>query len=742
MTTTGLRHHHRGMTTNDSAYFDNHHADDDDDDDEENYAPVWNEASRRGRRQQQQKQQLLKQHLNEAVRLTRTTTTATTITTTTANFPAARMILWDDDDAKEETLVGNTSSSSHDGSGHDDGHGNPDGLKRLCRCEAYANAPVISMSGRTTETMAKIISEMQDEDEGVDGVRARGRWAVRPRVVCLVGDNSDASSTVTVTAASRGGDGFGEETVEEDDDDDDDVLGDRQVEISAVLVPYDAVGNEYSVSSTLHGTAWDDEEALRRAFHLGCESDAPLCPAAFYPMRAAATLVDDESSPGDLALRIVFAVDAPACTFELRRINPLRMASNGMSQEMLDDDDDDDDDNASADATGSQRSDITTGFVTLDRARRVILLDESAIGTREEPVTGVWVRGVDGVDGAAVWAACLRFACSERLNKLTQRGKFLLVSYVAGASVPQFFEVTASHASSPFVPYGIDAVVRPGEPILVKSTPLDEGVVPSYFTVKPEEYEARYYRDASSTDEDAEDYETDDEAGYVDEALYDEAYELERRERAAQMEMLQKEIDSLRDAIARASEEDARMDEDDEEYDEPSEDEYQVRRIKESDDEEDKVSVSDQVHLLAEDLSKKIMQSRGVAEDEGTFRAGFDPAAAGYVRVPENEDEANALADALRDVDEDILRLRRPNELALDRESQLRAQLRAEYGDVPQMVAAEAGAKHASDEYFPKIKFNPDALIDEEEGEGEEDDDDIIRRYVDQYGEDDLLAAL
>ena len=597
------------------------------------------------------------------------------------------------------------------------------------------------MSGRTTEAIAKIISEMEDEDEGVDGVRARGGWAVRPRVVCLVGDNSDASSTVTVTrASSRGGDGFGEETAE---DDDDVVLGDRRVEISAVLAPYDAVGNEYSVSSTLHGTAWDDEEALRRAFHLGCESDAPLCPVAFYPMRAAATLVDDESSPGDLALRIVFAVDAPACTFELRRINPLRMASSEMSREMLDDDDDDDDD-ASADATGSQRrSDITTGFVTLDRARRVILLDESAIGTREEPVTGVWVRGVDGVDGAAVWAACLRFACSERLNKLTQRGRFLLVAYVAGASVPQFFEVTASHASSPFVPYGIDAVVRPGEPILVKSTPLDEGVVPSYFTVKPEEYETRYYRDASSTDEDAEDYETDDEAGYVDEALYDEAYELERRERAAQMEMLQKEIDSLRDAIARASEEDARMDEeDDEEYDEPSEDEYQVRRIKESDDEEDKVSVSDQVHLLAEDLNKKIMQSRGVAEDEGTFRAGFDPAAAGYVRVPENEDEANALADALRDVDEDILRLRRPNELALDRESQLRAQLRAEYGDVPQMVAAEAGAKHASDEYFPKIKFNPDALIDEEEGEGEEDDDDIIRRYVDQYGEDDLLAAL
>ena len=711
------------MTTNDSAYFDH-----EEDDDENKRAPLtrtrWNEATsrRQKQRQQQQHERLLNEHAsftNDAAVLRAAPRATTNAEASAANFPAVRNILWDDGDA-EESL-------------------NRTGVRR---CEAYANAPVISMSGRTTDAIAKIISEMEDEDEAVDGVRARGGWAVRPRVVCLVGDNSDASSTVTVTrasaASSRGGDD-GEETVEDDEV----VLGDRQVEISAVLVPYDAVGNEYSVSSTLHGTAWDDEEALRRAFHFGCESDAPLCPAAFYPMRAAATLVDDERSPGDLALRVVFAVDAPACTFELRRINPLRMASNEMSRKMLDDDDDD------ADTTLSQRSDIATGFVTLDRARRVILLDESAIGTREEPVTGVWVRGVDGVDVAAVWAACLRFACSDRLNKLTQQGRFLLVAYVAGASVPQFYEVTASHASSPFVPYGIDAVVRPGEPILVKSTPLDEGVVPSYFNVKPEEYEARYYRDASSTDEDAEDFETDDEAGYVDEALYDEAYELERRERAAQMEMLQKEIDSLRDAIARASEEDARMDEDDnehdeddEEYDEPSEDEYKVRRIKESDDEEDKVSVSDQVHLLAEDLNKKIMQSRGVAEDEGTFRVGFDPAAAGYVRVPENEDEAKALADALRDVDEDILRLRRPNELALDRESQLRAQLRAEYGDVPQMVAAEAGTKHASDEYFPKIKFNPDALIDEEEGEGEEDGDDIIRRYVGQYGEDDLLAAL
>jgi len=698
------------MTTNDSAYFDR--------EDDENGATTrttWSKASLQRQR-----------HLNETDASFDALPTRAT-NAKGANFPAARTILWDDDDAVE-SFVRNASDGSFDG---DDGN-------LLRRCEAFANAPVISMSGRTTGEIARIISEMDDEDEAVDGVRARSGWSVRPRVVCLVGDNSDASSTVTVTAKAtsrlrRSGGGAADVG---DEDDEDVVLGDRQVEISAVLVPYDAVGNEYSVSSTLHGTAWDDEEALRRAFHFGCESDAPLCPATFYPMRAAATLVDDESSPGDLALRIVFAVDAPACTFELRRINPLRLALNQISRNMLDVD-------ASANTT-NQRSGIATGFVTLDRARRVILLDESATGTREEPVTGVWVRGVDDVDVAAVWAACLRFACSERLNKLTQRGRFLLVAYVAGASVPQFFEVIASQASSPFVPYGIDAVVRPGESILVKSSPLDEGVVPNYFTVKPEEYEERYYRDAS-TDEDAEDYETDDEEGYVDEALYDEAYEIDRRERAAQMEMLQKEIDSLRDAIARASEEEARRDEeeedddDDKEYDELGEAEYEVRRIKESDDEEDNVSVSDQVHLLAEDLNKKIMQSRGVAEDESTFRVGFDPAAAGYVRVPDNEAEAEALADALRDIDEDILRLRRPNELALDRESELRAQLRAEYGDVPQMVTADADAKNASDKYFPKIKFNPDALIDEEE---KEEDDDIIKRYVDQYGEDGLLAAL
>lgn len=81
-----------------------------------------------------------------------------------------------------------------------------------------------------------------------------------------------------------------------------------------------------------------------------------------------------------------------------------------------------------------------TGFITIDDARRVVLLAEAGSLWADHALVGVWAAGVDGPEDPLVWGACLRFAYSRAIpDRATQRGGFLVVLYLADAIMPAFF---------------------------------------------------------------------------------------------------------------------------------------------------------------------------------------------------------------------------------------------------------------------------------------------------------------
>ena len=81
----------------------------------------------------------------------------------------------------------------------------------------------------------------------------------------------------------------------------------------------------------------------------------------------------------------------------------------------------------------------------VDGARAVDdAVDELDPRAYDLPTVGVWVAGARNVLHLGVWAACLRFARSAALrDKATQRGSFLLATYVPGRSSrgPSFHDV-------------------------------------------------------------------------------------------------------------------------------------------------------------------------------------------------------------------------------------------------------------------------------------------------------------
>lgn len=619
-----------------------------------------------------------------------------------ANFPASRTILWDDTDASADA------SSSASGS----------------VLNAYAYAPRVKFPGECTRELARMIAE---ELVSVDNGDDNARGAASSAEVRAIGVNKLLDGVVTVRLAKS----------DEDEDGDVDVDGglDHTSEMIMTLIPYDGHASTHEVATNLHGTAWDDAETLRETFYAACASDEPLCPAMFWPMRAVATLVDDgDFKSAKALLRVVVAIEVPTCAFALKPIFAPRLAANPTSLD------------ARALSMCDDNHRVTTGFITLDRTRRVVFLDEAARGTELEPVTGIWVQGVESVNDVAVWAACVRFACSDRLHKLTQRGKYLLAVYLKNKGAVDFYEVDASHASSPFTPYGADFIAFPGEEASARATPVDEGVAPQYFTVTPEVYGAEVYgKEEEGEEEEKDDDEDEDEVEYEYSDEYSDSDDEERAEHIAQMEYLQKEIESLRQAIASASvmsddEYDDEYDDDNDDYDDGDEEdekdysedelEYEIRRRHDDFDEQEErddfnqdsePSVSDSVRQLAEEINDHVRRSK--LETQVSATGEFDPKSSNF---------ATAQTTSLRG---DGLKLRRPSELAIDDDSALRAALRLEYGDIPHEPYEPS---EVAEEYYPKIKFVDSDGPEQAEGDV---DDAIIAKYIAKYGADALLGA-
>ena len=111
-------------------------------------------------------------------------------------------------------------------------------------------------------------------------------------------------------------------------------------------------------------------------------------------------------------------VRVPTAVFAATPIAPPRVADSPLTRALV------------AARTRAPRAPIGSGFLTMDRTRRLMLLDETDPASLALPTVGVWVSGVTHVTHLAVWAACHRYVTSDALkDKATQRGAFLCLLF-------------------------------------------------------------------------------------------------------------------------------------------------------------------------------------------------------------------------------------------------------------------------------------------------------------------------
>ena len=129
---------------------------------------------------------------------------------------------------------------------------------------------------------------------------------------------------------------------------------------------------------------------------------------------------------------------------------------------------------------------MTTGFLTLDRARRLCFLktNSSRVHNSETPLVGIWIHRLDDdardshafLQSSEVWAACLRYASNSVLRKVSQNGSFLVCvvngkrkdddgdydKKNASASMPRLecYDCVATQGKEAFVPHQINVTLR------------------------------------------------------------------------------------------------------------------------------------------------------------------------------------------------------------------------------------------------------------------------------------------
>ena len=259
--------------------------------------------------------------------------------------------------------------------------------------------------------------------------------------------------------------------------------------------------------------------SVRQSFHAKCDAmpsigneeeeeeemdndedqDEPWTPLDMWPMRIGAVVeqfddVKSEQNSLSWKVHLTVAFEMPSCAFRFAPIRPLRVSrefstSSRVISALFDDDDDYRNGNRNSTKKGSSslsstKTDVTTGFLTLDRARRLCFLktNSSRVYNSETPLVGVWVhrcdddaRGSDAfLRSSEVWAACLRYASNSVLRKVSQNGSFL-VCIVNGrrkvggcegknafTAAPQLecYDCIATQGKEPFVPHQIDVTLN------------------------------------------------------------------------------------------------------------------------------------------------------------------------------------------------------------------------------------------------------------------------------------------
>jgi len=246
-----------------------------------------------------------------------------------------------------------------------------------------------------------------------------------------------------------------------------------------------------------------EEEEEEEEMDKDKDEDEPLTPLDMWPMRIGAVVErcdgvkTKRNSPPAWKVHLTVALEMPSCAFRFAPIRPLRVSrefssSSPVISALFDDDHFLNGYNgrmtreSSLSSSSTTRTKMTTGFLTLDRARRLCFLktNSSRVHNSETPLVGVWIHRLDDdardshafLQSSEVWAACLRYASNSVLRKVSQNGSFLVCvvngkrkdddgdydKKNASASMLRLecYDCVATQGKEPFVPHQVDVTLN------------------------------------------------------------------------------------------------------------------------------------------------------------------------------------------------------------------------------------------------------------------------------------------
>ena len=364
-------------------------------------------------------------------------------------FPAARGVLWDATPVGEGILVG-----------------------------AHHHAPTLRLAPGVSRALASVAREASaSDDDGPDETETETETETSSRPTRAVVTLSGTFASFDVEHDPRGGSSRVDGVVVSTSSITVDAVhvGGIGAEADGATAASSRVAIEAAVEQTRDGLRADGGTVYARdawdadVFAARCSRRAKLRPAAMWPMRAAVALErsigpDGSCRDDDVALRVTATLALPSEMFRATPIVPLRAASTSALHRDL----------IARQAHQARSADpipldeVESGFLTMDRARRLVPLFETEPRAFDLPIVGVWVSGAANVAHLSVWAACLRFAAHTQLkDKVVQSGSFLLALYQPGGRAgPAVYDVAAvekSESASPAARYAASMRCAPGE---------------------------------------------------------------------------------------------------------------------------------------------------------------------------------------------------------------------------------------------------------------------------------------
>ena len=298
-------------------------------------------------------------------------------------FPATRSVLWDPSAVAEPTHV-----------------------------SAAAHAASVSVGARAAAALAErcaAAAEARGTNEGALAVSAAATFVASKRAVDRAGAFR-VSAALEITAVGDAGPG---EALDAASADGRDEAWSAPARVAVAALAPGRAREAIEAATRFETDDETDETGETGDAATGDGSDWSV--ATPWRARLAATTRTDAAT-GGVELIVSARARVPAATFAATPIASPRIADAPLRRALV--------------AAQTQTRTTRTGFLTMDRTRRLMLLDETDPRALDVPAVGVWVSGVTSPTHLAVWTACFRYEATAALkDKATQRGAFLCLVF-------------------------------------------------------------------------------------------------------------------------------------------------------------------------------------------------------------------------------------------------------------------------------------------------------------------------